>query len=105
MPGSDQMAPVLSVENLEGVRAMIAVSIGGSVLFFVLMPVIVALLALPLYTIIDAATKSSDAFRAADSNKTLWIVLPFFFGFLAAIVYLTAIRPKLKAASQYPPPG
>jgi len=81
---------------------MIAVSIGGSVSFFVLMLVVIAMLALPLYTIIDAATRSSEAFRAADSNKTLWIVLPFFFGILAAIVYLAAIRPKLKAASQYP---
>lgn len=52
---------------------------------------------LPLYCIIDAASRSSEVFERADSNKTLWIVLPFVFGILAAIVYLAAVRPKLKA--------
>jgi hypothetical protein len=58
-----------------------------------------AVLVLPLYCVIDAATRSSQDFLRADSNKTLWIVLPLIFGILAAIVYLAAIRPKLKALS------
>ena len=54
---------------------------------------------LPLFCIIDAATRSSEDFVKADSNKTLWVVLPFVFGILAAMVYLAVIRPKLIAVS------
>jgi uncharacterized BrkB/YihY/UPF0761 family membrane protein len=55
----------------------------------------IVLLAMPLYCVIDAAMRSSRAFESADSNKTLWIVLPLVFGFIAAIVYLVAVRPKV----------
>jgi hypothetical protein len=58
-----------------------------------------AVIVLPLLCVIDAATRSSEQFIMADSNKTLRIVLPLVFGILAAIVYLVAIRPKLKAVS------
>ena len=56
---------------------------------------VIVLLAMPLYCVIDAAMRSSRAFESADSNKTLWIVLPLVFGFIAAIVYLVAVRPKV----------
>ncbi|MHB1209142.1 MAG: hypothetical protein ACYC1I_05485 [Acidimicrobiales bacterium] len=59
-----------------------------------------AFFALPLYCIIDAESRSSEDFERADNNKTLWIVLPFVFGILAAIVYLVAVRPKLKLGAR-----
>jgi hypothetical protein len=60
----------------------------------------IVLLAMPLYCVIDAAMQSSRAFESADSNKTLWIVLPLVFGFIAAIVYLVAVRPKVIMAGK-----
>ena len=60
----------------------------------------IVLLAMPLYCVIDAAMRSSRAFESADSNKTLWIVLPLVFGFIAAIVYLVAVRPKVIMAGK-----
>ncbi|MHB1172427.1 MAG: hypothetical protein ACYCZY_08010 [Lacisediminihabitans sp.] len=71
-----------------------AISIVALLVFVI---VAIAFFVLPLYCIIDAASHSSENFEKADSNKTLWIVLPFVFGILAAIVYLVAVRPKLKA--------
>ncbi len=71
---------------------------GGFIIIILLMFIVFA--GLPLYCIIDAATRSSDEFTKADSNKTLWIVLPFVFGIVAAIVYLAAIRPKLKLVTR-----
>ena len=66
----------------------------------VLVLALLLVVVLTLYCIIDAAKRSSASFRAADSNKTLWIVLLFLFHFFASIVYLTAVRPKLKVAHQ-----
>ena len=74
-----------------------AISIVALLVFVI---VAIAFFVLPLYCIIDAASRSSVDFERADSNKTLWIVLPFVFGILAAIVYLVAVRPKLKAVSR-----
>lgn len=62
--------------------------------------VAIAFFVLPLYCIIDAVSRSSQDFERADSNKTLWIVLPFVFGIFAAIVYLVAVQPKLRAAAR-----
>ena len=69
-------------------------------MILVLLAIMTGLLViLPLFCVIDAASRNSQDFVRADSNKTLWIVLPLVFGFLAAIVYLVAIRPKLKVLS------
>jgi hypothetical protein len=62
--------------------------------------VAIAFFVLPLYCIIDAASRSSEAFDRADSNKTLWIVLPFVFGIRAAIFYPVAVRTNLRAVSR-----
>jgi Protein of unknown function (DUF2516) len=70
-----------------------------------------------LWALIDAATRPGPAFQAAGQNKVLWIILPivglfFFFvvGGILGIVYLAAIRPKIRAHMQAPgvaapPPG
>lgn len=76
------------------------IAIAGSLLAIALFVLAVVLLvAMPLFCICDAASRSSTSFEAADSNKTLWIVLPFIFGLLAAVVYLGVVRPKLKAGT------
>jgi len=51
---------------------------------------------LPLFCIIDAAKRTPDSFRAIDSNRTLWIVLPLVFPFLGAVAYLATIRPRFE---------
>jgi hypothetical protein len=78
----------------------VAAVIGISILFILLVLIMLFVaVGLPLFCIIDAATRSSEDFVKTDSNKTLWVVLPFVFGILAAIVYLAVIRPKLMAVS------
>ena len=60
-----------------------------------------------LWALIDAATKPTWAWEAAGQNKTLWIVLfvvglicTGLVGLVAAIIYLTSIRPKVLAAAE-----
>jgi hypothetical protein len=76
-------------------------------------------LAVTVWAVVDAATRPDWAFVQSGQNKVLWIVLPiaasFFFcsGWLVAIIYLAAIRPKVVAAQSsgpgappgYGPPG
>jgi hypothetical protein len=58
----------------------------------------------PLWAVIDAASRPSAAFAAARSSKALWISLIAVFWFLTGIigivlaaVYLGAIRPRVAA--------
>jgi predicted MFS family arabinose efflux permease len=61
-------------------------------------PVILLLIGLiiPLASIGDALITPSSLFRRANSNKLLWVVLPFFFGFIASGIYFAYVRPRLK---------
>jgi hypothetical protein len=62
---------------------------------------------LPIWGIVDAATRPDPVWTAAGQNKVLWIVLQIVLGALGAIIYFVAIRPKLVAPtgpSNYPPP-
>jgi hypothetical protein len=59
---------------------------------------------IPIWAIVDAATKPSAAFRAAGSSKAMWIALIVVFslftgiiGLILAIVYLSWIRPRVRA--------
>jgi hypothetical protein len=82
-------------------QEMIAIAFAPEVTVVVLFALFfIVLLAMPLYCVIDAAMRSSTSFESADSNKTLWIVLPLVFGFVAAIVYLVAVRPKVIVAGK-----
>lgn len=51
----------------------------------------------PLTAIISALVTPSANFRAASSNKLLWVLLPWFFGFIAAAIYWGFVYPRLKA--------
>jgi heme/copper-type cytochrome/quinol oxidase subunit 2 len=55
-------------------------------------------LALPLWGIVDAAVRPDSAWRAADQNKVLWIVLMIVLGLIGTLIYFIAIRPKVRAA-------
>lgn len=70
-----------------------------------LLVVLVVGLAIPLWAIIDAASRSSGAFLAARSSKALWIslilagwLLTGIVGSVLAIFYLASIRPRVRAA-------
>ncbi|MGP3979064.1 DUF2516 family protein [Streptomyces sp. 8N114] len=73
----------------------------------------VVLLALAVFTFVDAALRREDAYRAADKqNKPFWLIIlgltavvnvlqvPFFLlqliGLVATIVYIVDVRPALK---------
>ncbi len=75
---------------------------GLIILILLLIPVSFGL---ALWALIDAASRPDEAFRQAGQSKVLWIILPIvgfvLLGFVAAIlgiVYLAAIRPKVREA-------
>ena len=75
-------------------------------LFFLFATVLfLASLALVIWGVVDAASRSDAAWAAAEQNKVLWIALQaggFLLGaaggLVMAIIYLAAIRPKVQAA-------
>ena len=50
----------------------------------------------PLATVLSAAMTPSERFRAIGKSKALWVLLPFFLGFLAAGYYFSLVRPRLR---------
>jgi len=78
-------------------------SLGAPELIIILIPALIAL-GLPIWGIVDAASLPDAAWARAGQNKTLWIVLQAIgliacLGFVLAIVYFAAIRPKVRAAA------
>jgi hypothetical protein len=62
-----------------------------------------ATVGITVWGIVDAATRPEQAWQAAGQNKTLWIVLQAAgliamapVGLVLALVYLLAIRPKVR---------
>lgn len=51
-----------------------------------------------IWGFLDALVRPGWAFRAAGSSKALWIILPIIFGGIPALIYLAAVRPRVKAA-------
>ena len=67
--------------------------------------ILVVVLVIPIWALVDAASRPSGAFTAAGSSKGMWIalivLLTLFTGIIGvvlSIVYLTSIRPKVKSA-------
>jgi len=63
-------------------------------------------LVVPIWAIVDAASRPSGAFAAAGSSKAMWITLIAVFwiltgliGLILACVYLASIRPRVAAIS------
>ena len=81
------------------------VGLGGPEVL-VLLLVLLAGNALPIWALVDAAMRPEPAFVAAGQNKIMWVVLnavgifACVLGLIVAIVYLTSIRPKVVAAQR-----
>jgi hypothetical protein len=63
--------------------------------------VLVCAMVIPIWAVVDAATRPAFAFSAAGSNKTVWIVViavAWFFGlgFFLGGFYLLFTRPKIR---------
>jgi Protein of unknown function (DUF2516) len=63
-----------------------------------------ATLVVPIWAIVDAASRPSGAFAAAGSSKAMWIaiiavawVLTGIVGLILGAVYLGSIRPRVRA--------
>jgi hypothetical protein len=74
---------------------VIAATSGSDELLYLLIGVVI-----PLWALFSAASTPSSTFRAANSSKVLWIIMPILFGFVAACIYFFFIRPRLKRASR-----
>ena len=78
---------------------MLAISVSGVGFLGAVLFLFIGLI-LPLSCILDAAMTSSALFRTARSSKTLWILLPFFFGPLAAGIYFAFVRPRIRIVAR-----
>jgi hypothetical protein len=79
---------------------MALAAIFGPDLFIVLV-VLLCAVAVPIWAIVDAATRPATAFYGAGSNKTAWIVVVVIawligFGFFLGGFYLLFTRPKVR---------
>jgi hypothetical protein len=78
-------------------------AIFGPDLLLVILPVVWGV---PIWALVDAASRSRDAFYRAGSSKTTWIIViaasAFFLGpvgMCVAAIYLLSVRPKVKRAA------
>lgn len=75
-------------------------------LLLVLLPLVLLPLAVVVWGLADAAGRPASAWRAAGENKTLWVALQaaglvvFLAGVVLSVVYLAALRPRVRAAQQ-----
>ncbi|MFA5892332.1 MAG: PLDc N-terminal domain-containing protein [Actinomycetota bacterium] len=74
---------------------VLAVDVGPQELL-VLVVALIAMGALPIWGIIDAAVRPESLWQGANQNKVVWILVQIFLGVIGSIVYFSAIRPKLK---------
>lgn len=79
---------------------MTVAAISGADLLILLLVLLVAI-GVPIWAIVDAATRPAGAFSDTGSNKTTWIVLIVAFwlvglGFLVGGFYLLFTRPKVR---------
>ena len=69
----------------------------------VVVVVAVVVIALPIWALVDAASRPPAAFAAAGSSKGLWValitvcwLLTGIIGVVLSVVYLVAIRPRVR---------
>jgi len=68
---------------------------------FVLLPVLLLTVGIPLWAVADALSRPASAFYDAGSNKTAWIMvlivtLVLGFGFFLGCFYLISVRRKVR---------
>ena len=80
-------------------------SLGGSYEALVWVGVFIAIVT-PLWAIVDAISRPTAAFNEAGSSKALWLtllivtwILTILVGLVLSVVYLAAIRPRVRAAA------
>jgi len=80
----------------------------GDVSYALLSLIALVALAVSIWGIADAASKSTEAFSAAGSSRKMWMMLLVFFtlaldviGVILAIVYLALVRPRVRAVQQH----
>ncbi len=96
---------------------MLTASAGAAVFILVLLLIVFAVGGLHLWALVDSIVRPEWAYQRAGSSKVQWILLNVFVGFIAGIIYLVSIRPKLRRVQdqgfggpgpwppQAPPPG
>ena len=84
-------------------------SIGGAYGVLVWIGLAIAIVT-PVWAIVDAISRPTAAFHAAGSSKALWLtlliatwILTILIGLVLAVVYLVAIRPRVRAATHEGP--
>jgi predicted membrane channel-forming protein YqfA (hemolysin III family) len=63
-----------------------------------------ATVVLPIWGLVDAATRPDAVWAASGQSKVVWLILQVLLWTLGALIYFIAIRPKLVAASAARPP-
>ena len=56
-----------------------------------------ASIVLPLWGIVDATVRSDVAWDAVGQRRAVWLIVQLLTGPFGALVYLAAIRPKLRS--------
>lgn len=76
----------MTTANLMGGDALIVVFLVGTVIY--------------LWGLVDSIVRPGWAYKAAGSNKALWVVLILVIGFIPAAIYLLTVRPRVARAQQ-----
>jgi hypothetical protein len=84
----------LGASGRTGVVVGVFESLGAAELLIILF------VALPIWGVIDAALRPDSAWRTANQSKVVWVVLQIFLGFIGAIAYFLAVRPKVRRAQE-----
>jgi len=80
---------------------MIATMFVGVLLAMVFLSAALILALLPAACLIAVVRTPFATFRAAGSNKILWVILLIWLNLFAGVVYLAAVRPRLEAANTF----
>ncbi len=80
-------------------------SLGGAYEVLVWIGLAIAIVT-PVWAIVDAISRPTTAFKEAGSSKALWLtlliatwILTILIGLVLAVVYLVAIRPRVREAT------
>lgn len=65
---------------------------------------LLAIVALPLVGVVDAALIPASAFESAGRSKRFWILIQVFLGYIGAVIYFAAIRADVRFFTVPPSP-